>query len=70
VSSNADSTESWLEKITMDPAHQLALRKRIIFFMVKKPLVPQSTAMDRTGDLETYVQEGHLRLARKLGQLL
>jgi hypothetical protein len=70
VSSNADSSESWLEKITTDPAHQLALQKRIVFFMVKRSVMPQSTALDRADDLDVYVQEGHLRLARKLGQPL
>jgi hypothetical protein len=70
VSSNAESGESWLEKITTEPAHLLALRKRIIFFNVKTSVVPQSTAVERVDDLDMYVQEGHLRLARKLGQRL
>jgi hypothetical protein len=70
VSSNAEDAETWLEKITSDPTDQLALRKRIVFFTVKRSVIPQSTAMDRVDDMDTYVQEGHLRLARKLGQPL
>lgn len=70
VSSNAESGDSWLEKITTEPIHQLALRKRIIFFRVTRSVVPECTAMERVDDLDTYVQEGHLRLARKLGQRL
>ena len=60
--------QDWLDAITDNERDQLALRKRVVFFELTRPVI--STESDDTLglDLQHFLNEGHTRLAAKRRQ--
>jgi hypothetical protein len=68
ITSNAVSAQQWLDGVAGSEADLLAIRKRLVIFTVKRPLVPAAASATELFEIEAAAAAGSMRLARKLGR--
>jgi hypothetical protein len=68
ITSNAVSAQQWLDGVAGSEADILAIRKRLVIFTVKRPLVPAAASATELFEIEAETAAGNMRLARKLGR--
>jgi hypothetical protein len=59
--------QQWLNDITMDDTDQQALKKRTIFFKVAEAVISDASNEAQHEEMTAFLDEGHKRLAAKLG---
>jgi hypothetical protein len=70
ITSNAVSAQQWLDGVAGSEADILAIRKRLVIFTVRLPLVPAATSATEAFEIDAAAAAGSMRLARKLGRPL